>query len=160
LSYFIGRGVPAPDLGFTEPFTDHDSTPEMARLCYLPQNYQSMFNSLGLCKFLFLGQMGPSIIARWYHLATGREMDMDGFMETGERLLQLKRLYNVKLGIRRKDDTLPPRLLREPMPDGAAAGVVPDLEKMVPELYRLRGWDEDGVPTPETVVRFGLEEFA
>ena len=160
LSYFIGRGVPAPDLGFTEPFTDHDSTPEMARLCYLTQNYQSMFNSLGLCKFLFLGQMGPSIIARWYTLATGLEMDMDGFMETGERLLQLKRLYNVKLGIRRKDDTLPQRLLREPMPDGAAAGVVPDLDVMVPELYRLRGWDDDGVPTAETVARFGLEEFA
>ncbi len=160
LTYFIGRGVPAPELGYTQPFTDHASTPEMARLCYVAQNYQSPFNPLGLCKFLFLGQIGPSSLARWYELATGLPLSAAGYMELGERLIQLRRLYNVKTGVRRADDTLPPRLLREPQPDGAAAGVVPDLEVMVPELYRLRGWDDDGVPTPETVARFGLGEFA
>jgi aldehyde:ferredoxin oxidoreductase len=160
LSYFIGRGTPAPDLGYTSAFVDHDSTPEMARLCYVTQNYQAMFNPLGLCKFLFVGQIGPSILARWYTLATGNELDQEGFMETGERLLQLKRLYNARVGVRRADDTLPRRLLTLPQPDGAAAGVLPDLDVMLPELYRLRGWDDDGVPTDETVRRFGLEAFA
>ncbi len=160
LSYFVGRGVPAPDLGYTEPFTDHHSTPDMARLCYLTQNYQSPFNPLGLCKFLFVGRTGPSLLARWIHLATGWELDMDGYMEAGERLLQLKRLYNVRAGVRRKDDTLPHRLLHEPQPDGMAAGVVPDLPVMLTELYRLRGWDGDGVPTADTVSRFDLDEFA
>ena len=160
LSYFVGRGVPAPDLGYTEPFTDHESTPDMARLCYLTQNYQAMFNPLGLCKFLFLGRMGPSILARWTELATGIEMDQDGFMETGERILQLKRLYNTRVGVRREDDTLPHRLLREPQPDGMAAGVVPDLPVMLDALYGLRGWADDGVPTQSTVDRFGLQEFA
>jgi len=160
LSYFIGRGVPMPDLGYTEPFADHESSPEMAKLCYLTQNYQAPYNPLGLCKFLFIGQIGPSRLAEWYTLATGVEMDMDGYMETGERILQLKRMYNNKVGIRRKDDTLPHRLLTLAQPDGGAAGVLPDLDLMLRELYRLRGWDEDGVPTPETIERFGLTEFA
>jgi len=86
-------------------------------------------------------------------------MDLDGYLEMGERIVQIKRLYNVKVGVRRKDDTLPPRLLNLPQPDGAAAGVVPDLDVMLPELYRLRGWDDDGVPTAETIKKFGLEEF-
>ncbi len=160
LTYFVGRGVPAPELGYTEPFTDHDSTPEMAKLCYVTQNYQAPFNPMGLCKFLFLGQIGPSTLALWFHQATGFEMDADAYMETGERLLQLKRLYNAKVGMRRKDDALPHRLLTLGQPDGGAAGVVPDMDIMLPELYRLRGWDDDGVPTPETVKRFGIEEFA
>ena len=160
LSYFIGRGVPAPDLGYTEPFKDHVSSPDMARLCYLTQNYQSMFNPLGLCKFLFVGRAGPSKLAEWIHLATGWEMDTDGYMEAGERLLQLKRIYNVRAGVRREHDTLPYRLLNEPQPDGMAAGVVPDLPVMLDALYRLRGWDADGALTAETVAKFGLDEFA
>lgn len=160
LSYFIGRGVPAKDLGYAQPFTDHASTPEMGRLCYVAQNYQAMFNPLGLCKFLFVGQAGPQQLARWTRLATGWEIDQDSFMETGERILQLKRLYNVRVGVRRDDDALPWRLLHEPQPDGKAGGVLPDLPVMLDELYRLRGWDQDGVPTAETVARFGLQEFA
>jgi aldehyde:ferredoxin oxidoreductase len=159
LSYFVGRGVPAPDLGYTEPFTDHDSTPEMAKLCYVTQNYQSMFNPLGLCKFLFVGQVGPRLLAEWISLATGFDVDADEYMETGERILQLKRLYNVRVGVTKDDDTLPYRLLHEPQPDGKAGGVVPDLPVMLDELYRLRGWDDQGAPTAETVARFGLEEF-
>ena len=159
LTYFIGRGVPAPELGYTEPFTDHQSTPEAARLCYVAQNYHAPFNPLGLCKFLFIGQTDPSMLARWFHLATGFELDQDSYLEMGERIVQLKRLYNVKVGVRRADDTLPHRLLTLPQPDGGAAGVVPDLDVMLAELYRLRGWDVDGVPTSETVERFGLKEF-
>ncbi len=159
LTYFIGRGVPAPDLGYTEPFKDHDSNKEMAELCYTAQNYLAMFNPLGLCKFLFLGRAGPTLLAHWLNLATGLEMDRDGFMETGERILQLKRLYSVRCGVTKKDDTLPHRLLNEAQPDGMAAGVLPNLDLMLTELYRLRGWDDDGIPTAETVERFGLQEF-
>jgi aldehyde:ferredoxin oxidoreductase len=159
LTYFVGRGVPAAYLGHTEPFTDHVSSPEMGKLCYLAQNYQSMFNPLGLCKFLFVGQVGPDRLAEWIRLATGWDMDADEYMETGERILQLKRLYNARVGVRREDDTLPYRLLHEPQPDGKAGGVVPDLPVMLDELYRLRGWADDGVPTPETVAKFGLGEF-
>ena len=159
LSYFIGRGVLAPDLGYDEPFVDHHSTPEMAKLCYTTQNYLSMFNPLGYCKFLFVGRVGPTPLAEWYSLATGLELDRDGFMVMGERLIQLKRLYNVRVGVRRKHDRRPVRLEHEAQPDGLAAGVLPDTELMLGALYELRGWDADGVPTPETVRRFGLQEF-
>ena len=159
LTYFIGRGVPAPELGYSEPFTDHQSTPEMAQLCYIAQNYHAPFNPLGLCKFLFIGQTAPSMLAEWFHLATGFEMDGPGYLEMGERIIQLKRLYNVKVGVRREHDTLPHRLLTLPQPDGGAAGEVADLDVMLPELYRLRGWDDEGIPTEATVHKFGLEEF-
>ncbi len=160
LTYFVGRGVPAPDMSHTEPFLDHDSSAEMAKLCYIAQNYQAMFNPLGLCKFLFPGRVGPAMLAHWTYLATGIEMDGDDFMHTGERLLQLKRLYSVRCGVRRKDDTLPRRLLEQAQPDGMAAGVLPDLDLMLDELYRMRGWNEQGAPTAATLAAFGLEEFS
>jgi aldehyde:ferredoxin oxidoreductase len=83
---------------------------------------------------------------------------MEEILRTSERLINLKRMYNVRLGIRRKDDILPPRLKSHARPDGGAKGVLPDIEKMVGELYALRGWDADGIPTRETAVRLRLEE--
>ena len=73
-------------------------------------------------------------------------------------LINLKRLYNARLGISSKDDVLPPRLGKDPRPDGASGGVLPDVDKMLGELYELRGWDGDGLPTKQTAARLGLEE--
>jgi aldehyde:ferredoxin oxidoreductase len=55
-----------------------------------------------------------------------------------------------------KDDTLPPRLTKEPAKTGPAKGLVNGLDKMLPEYYALRGWTPEGVPTAETRARLGL----
>lgn len=58
------------------------------------------------------------------------------------------------------DDTLPPRMLHEPMPEGPAKGHVVELDQMLEDFYRLRGWDPNGVPTRERLERLGLERYA
>ncbi len=74
----------------------------------------------------------------------------------GERVYNLTRLFNVREGFRRKDDALPRRCLEEPMPEGPAKGHVVELETMLNEYYAIRGWDEDGIPSGETLERLGL----
>jgi len=156
LSYFLGRGVPLADMGYTTPPDPH-SNEGKGKICYDTQNFQGLFNPLGLCKFLFLGRVGPQWISGWLNHVAGWDTTMHDLLHVSERLINLKRMYNVRLGVRRKDDKLPPRLATHARPSGRAKGVLPDVDKMVTELYELRGWDADGIPTHETAVRFGLE---
>ena len=156
LTYVIGRGIPLPDMGYTEAPAPGASEGK-AKLCFDLQNYMSIFNPLGLCKFLFIGRAGPKMIVRWVEKVTGWEMDQERLIGLGERIFNLKRMYNARLGISRKDDTLPSRMLAEPKPDGKAAGMVPHLGLMLSEYYQLRGWSKEGIPTREALRRQGLE---
>jgi aldehyde:ferredoxin oxidoreductase len=93
-------------------------------------------------------------------LATGvKEFgSVDTLTEIAERQVNLKRLFNAREGISRKDDNLPARFTDEPMPEGPGKGQVVDLESMLNDYYRLRGWDlETGLPTKETIRRLSLE---
>ncbi len=74
----------------------------------------------------------------------------------GDKLIQLKRLINLRLGVTPDDDTLPKRLLTEARPSGMAEGVLPDLDLMLPIYYDLRGWDENGAPNAERLQALGL----
>jgi len=75
----------------------------------------------------------------------------------GERISTLARLFNVREGLSRAADTLPARNLTQPMASGPAAGQIVELEPMLDEYYRLMGWDQDGVPTPQRLTELGLE---
>ena len=155
LTFFLDRGVQLPDFGYLEPPDPHDSSDKPPIVVNL-QNYMSVFNPLGMCKFLFVGGIGPSMIATWIRGYAGWDMDMDEVLEVGERLFNMKRMYNVRLGISRKDDVAPPRLYAEARPDGVSAGVLPDLGKMLHEYYQLRGWSTLGIPTETTLERLGI----
>ena len=63
------------------------------------------------------------------------------------------------MGVRAKDDRLPKRILT-PLKEGAAAGSVPDVEKLLREYYEIRGLDGDGRPKKEVLIRVGLDELA
>ncbi|MGQ9625331.1 MAG: aldehyde ferredoxin oxidoreductase family protein [Anaerolineae bacterium] len=83
-------------------------------------------------------------------------------VEIGERIYTLERIILNREGIRRKDDLLPERIAREAVPSGPAQGRILTEEMyavMLDEYYALRGWDEDGVPKPETVRRLDLEKL-
>ncbi len=155
LTYFLGRGIQVPDLGYTEP-PDVLSNDGKGKIAYDMQNYMSIFNPMGLCKFLFLASVGPTQIAGWVRAVTGWDMTPDEIMKLGERVFNLKRMYNVRLGISRKDDTLPPRLLTHARPSGKSQGSLPHLGKMLDEYYKLRGWSEEGIPTRATLEVLGL----
>jgi len=81
------------------------------------------------------------------------------FEKVGERISTLCRLFNVREGFARAQDTLPARNLSQPMPDGPAKGHVVELDGMLDEYYALMGWDKNGVPTAETLSNLGLAEF-
>ncbi len=74
-----------------------------------------------------------------------------------ERIVTLKRLFNIREGLTRKDDTLPQRFLEEKMPDGPAKGQTVNLKQMLDEYYKERNWDlETGLPTEKELERLGL----
>ena len=80
----------------------------------------------------------------------------DELLTASSRLTNAKRMYNLARGITSQDDILPPRLMQLRSSGHADEGVVPDTETMVKEVYKMRGWDENGVPTPETLKKLGL----
>jgi aldehyde:ferredoxin oxidoreductase len=86
---------------------------------------------------------------------TGWNWSAEELMETGDRIYTLERMYINREGFGRKDDTLPKRLLTEPLPEGPGKGHVSELGKMLDDYYSVRGW-RDGKPTNETVKRLGL----
>ena len=89
---------------------------------------------------------------------TGLTYSDDAILKAGERIWNLERLFTLKAGYTNRDDTLPPRLLNEPIPSGPAKGEVCDLHQMLPEYYTLRGWDKEGRPTNEKLTELGLEK--
>jgi aldehyde:ferredoxin oxidoreductase len=91
--------------------------------------------------------------------ATGRQMTLDDLYCLGERIWNLTRLFNLKAGMTKEEEDLPQRFKEEPLPDGPAAGhrfTDEDIERLRSEYYTVRGWDENGVPRPETITRLGL----
>ena len=82
-------------------------------------------------------------------------------MKIGERIYNLERAFNIREGLTRKDDTLPDRMLKEPMPDGPAIGQVVNLERMLDDYYDIRQWDKDrGFPTRTKFMELGLSDVA
>ncbi len=144
-SYPLGYGTTMKELGYDKEVDPH-SNDGKAEIAVTTQNLMSVYNALGLCKFLFRAEIGPELLNVWTNCATGWNNSMEELMSIGERIFNLKRAYNVRLGISRKDDTLPERLLT-PHKEGAAAGSSPDMERLLDEYYRIRGWAEDGIPT-------------
>ena len=80
-------------------------------------------------------------------------------MRVGERVYNMERLYNIREGFGKKDDTLPDRLLNDPVTDGPSKGWVSRLEPMLKEYYRARRWDENGVPLPSKLAELDLADL-
>jgi len=118
------------------------------------QDIFSMADSLVICKFLTFALTADDLTAL-SNPVTGWNWSVDDFNKTGERIYNIERMFINREGFSRKDDTLPERLLKEPMPEGPAKGHVVELDQMLDEYYLLRGW-EDGRPTAEKIEELGL----
>ncbi len=124
----------------------------------LHQNLSAAIDSLVLCKFTNLG-VAEEYFARTLSAVTGIQYATGDLIKVGERVWNVEKLYNLREGFGRKDDTLPPRLLNEPA-GGPSEGWVVQLEPMLEEYYRSRGWDEDGVPSPRKLEELDLADLA
>ncbi len=91
--------------------------------------------------------------------STGSGYTVDGLKQVGARSWTVERLFNLREGLGRKDDTLPDRFFTLPIHDGPSKGAVvnrEDFEKEIGEYYALWGWDEQGVPTKEALEALGI----
>jgi len=158
MTYYPEGGSIDPALaGIAEPLDPHGDE-HKALLTKNMQDLTQIYNSLGICKFVLRGGVGFETLTEWVNLATGWEMSQEELMLAGERAFNLKRLYNVRLGISRKDDVLPPRFLTLAKKDTGAAGSLPALGRMLGEYYQLRGWNEIGIPAAEKLIELGLKD--
>ena len=92
--------------------------------------------------------------------STGLELSDEEFLLVGERIWNLEKLFNLEAGLTKEDDTLPPRLLNEPVTTGPAKGKVAELDIMLEEYYELRGWGQDSIPTDEKLDELSLANKA
>ena len=155
LSHTFERLLKAPEIGIPEPL-DRFQVEGKGILAAKSQNLMGMMDSLKLCKFILFAGITITNIVKWYRDVTGREMTIDEFMKTGERIFNLKRLYNVRSGISRKDDTLPFRSLTSKRIGKGLTPNLPPFGQMLSEYYEYRGWSEEGIPTSEKLKELGL----
>jgi aldehyde:ferredoxin oxidoreductase len=119
------------------------------------QDLSAAIDASGMCLFTSFA-LGADDYAELLTATTGMKIDAAELLKIGDRIWNLQKLYNIKRGFGRKDDTLPARLLNEPLKEGAAAGQVWRREEMLDEYYTLRGWDKEGTPTPGKLKELGL----
>ena len=134
---------------------DKDATEGKAALLLGAQNSTAALDATGACLISSWGIGAPQYV-EMMTTVTGIHYDVDDFMKIGERIWNLERMFNLRAGLTAADDTLPPRLLNEPIPSGPSKGCFNRLGEMLPEYYSLRGWDPDGVPTPEKLSELAL----
>jgi aldehyde:ferredoxin oxidoreductase len=156
-SHDFEEGAVLEDLGLpalSDRFISEGKAENVARM----QNLMGMLDSAVACKFALFGGLTINPLIDAINAATGWNMDREEFFRTGERIFNIKRLYNAKLGLSRKDDTLPIRMLRHIR--GGGTNHLPPLNIMLNEYYRIRGWNEFGLPTDKKTAELELEEYA
>lgn len=135
----------------TDPLTT-DGKPELVKSF---QDATAAVDSSGLCVFTTFAWTLKDI-SRQIQAACEGDWSVEALIETGERIWNLERKFNLAAGLTSKDDTLPKRLLKQAAKTGPAQGRVNDLDKMLPAYYALRGWTADGIPRKETLRRLSI----
>lgn len=128
------------------------------------ENYLAVLDSLGVCKLAFrIPCAHPFDLAPALSYATGISYDFKKLIECGERIYNVEKAFNARLGLTRKDDTLPRRFMEEPAPAGPRKGqhMGTVLPQLLDDYYEARGWDKKtGLPTRTKLESLGLKEIA
>lgn len=119
------------------------------------QDLTAVIDSSGLCLFTSFA-LGAPEYAELLNAALGESWTGDDLLKIGERIWTMERQFNLDAGLDPADDTLPDRLLKEPIPDGPQKGATSKLAELLPEYYQLRGWDTKGIPTSETMAQLSI----
>jgi aldehyde:ferredoxin oxidoreductase len=139
---------------------DRYSIEKRAEIVKFQQDYWAACDCLVACQFV-KEAVGKERYVHMLNAATGMKMTIDEFVGVGERIWNLVRMFNMREGFSRKDDTLPKRILTEPLPSGIAKGqglTEAQLNQMLDEYYTLRGWDiQTGTPSKEKLRELKLD---
>jgi len=145
----------APEILGQPVFMDRFSIDGKPELVVLLQDISAAVDSLVLCRFLQIA-MGVSSFTEMVRVVTGLPLEDEELIGVGKRTYTLERWYNSRAGFGRKEDLLPRRFLEERFTEGASRNRVVDLDPMLDQYYRLRGWDREGVPLPETMQQLNV----
>lgn len=119
------------------------------------QDLRELYNSAPICEF---ANPGVEVIQDLINFSTGMEYSIDDLMKIGERSRNMKRILNMRRGVTTDDDKLQDIMLR-PI-GGGTKDKVPDVDYMLSEYYKYRGWDEEtGRPEKERLEELDLESF-
>jgi aldehyde:ferredoxin oxidoreductase len=148
-----------PEIGIPEP-QDSYQVEGKAEFTAKLQDLMSMMDTLIICRFSQVGKaVNVTNMVHWLNSITGRNMDIPEFMRTGERVFNLKRLYNTRLGISRKDDFLPARFMTLKRIGEGLANQLPPMGRLLSDYYDYRRWTEDGIPSQGKLEELGLDEL-
>ena len=148
-----------PELLGAPKMLDRHAPSGKAGILIVMQHTNAVIDSIGMCKFVNFA-IGDDFFARLMTSITGHAYEVQDLQLAGERIWNLERLYNLRVGFTQADDTLPPRFLYEPLKEGGSAGHVVHLEEMLVEYYRFRGWTPEGIPTSKKKAALGLDKFS
>ena len=126
------------------------------------EDFYCIFDSMILCKFTRNIWKGYDEIAKLYNMVTGIPMTGPELQKAGERMSNLARLYNIREGLTRKDDSLPPRVMKDPIPSGVSKGshvTQEELDILLDGYYDARGWTKEGVPKKAKISELGLDAY-
>jgi aldehyde:ferredoxin oxidoreductase len=137
-------------------FFERQAGAEKVRNIARHQDWRTVFNSLIMCNF---ANVPPKTVVELVNAVTGFHYDLDELMHVGERGWNIKRLVNIRMGLKREDDRLPKALL-EPLKEGGAAGYRIPIEDMLVAYYQERGWeDQTGIPDPEKMKELNITDL-
>ncbi len=157
LSMLPARGILIPDIGLDKKLNGF-TIEGKSHVVKIMQDACRMIDALGICKFIVLfGKASLITLTKLYTAVTGWEATLEDLMRAGERIWMLQRVFNVRMGAKRDDDSLPKRFLEEPMVDGAAKNQVVELEPMLKEYYAERGLDGNGKPMEKKLRELNLD---
>ena len=130
------------------------------------QHIRPLFDCLGICRLQYM-ELGFEVenYEELFRLVTGREMSWEEMLKVSERVWHLTRAFSVReiQGFGRSHDQPPARFHKDPVPFGPNQGhklTQQEIQALLDEYYQARGWDENGIPTPETLREQGLEDTA
>ena len=102
-------------------------------------------------------------MAKLYTLVTGFDITTEDLKRAGERIQNVAKLFNIREGLGRKDDTLPWKVMHEPVPDeGLSKGAMvtqAELDLLLDDYYEARGWSKEGVPTVAKLKELGMDDL-
>ncbi|MHA1711395.1 MAG: aldehyde ferredoxin oxidoreductase family protein [Candidatus Freyarchaeota archaeon] len=129
------------------------------------QHARPLFDCLGTCRFQWLEtELDIEFYAKFYTAATGIKVTIDELLLASERVYNLTRAIGIRRGLKpEREEWLPERVFKDPVPKGTVRGSTLDKKKfreMIQTYYKLRGWNERGIPTREKLVELGLEDVA
>jgi aldehyde:ferredoxin oxidoreductase len=152
--YMIAAGHSFPEIGVET--TDPKASAGVAQQVVRHQNWRSLVDSSGSCQFV---NSPVEELAEMVSAATGREESVASLSQAGERIFNLKRLINLRLGLSRADETVP-KLWTQPLEEGDTEGFVPDVDLMLQEYYAERAWDiNTGRPSSKKLEALGLDQL-